>query len=63
MLKEFSFLYERNLFLLNDLDIEKVNNSFIESLNIKKFIPILLKLEFMRNNQEQLLFLEIVNFF
>jgi len=45
LLKEFSFLYERNLFLLNDLDIEKkVNNSFIESLNIKKIYPNIIKI-------------------
>ena len=57
--EEFSFLYNQNIFLLNDKTIAQNLNkkSFIESFKIKKYIQIKLKLLFLKNNQ--LLFYKI----
>ncbi len=64
LLKEFSFLYEKNLFFLNDTDIEKkVNNSFIESLNIKKIYPNILKIKVYEKQPIAIIIFEDSKFF
>ena len=65
LIKDLSFLYNKNIIFLNTLEIEKKlkKNSFIESLQVKKVYPNKLVIKIFEKQPIAIIFLENKKFF